>query len=150
SAINATLFSTALFAKGMTTDNLLPDRIAPTHESGVPTKALLVIGGLTILFTVYGSLTAITEFASLSFILVFGVVNYLAYTRHPGLVSVIPLTGLVGTVVFLPIFTWHLYAEQFDVFVLVLVIAVLLLLIEGIYFKREEIRVGVRNVEKRI
>nr|WP_256388493.1 APC family permease [Haladaptatus sp. W1] len=149
SAINATLFSTALFAKGMSTDDLLPDRLAPTRETGVPTKTLLVIGGLTILLTVYGSLTAITEFASLSFIVVFGAMNALAYTQRDDLVSAIPLVGLVGTVVFLPIFLWHLYVEEFSVFCLVLAIAVTLVFLEGVYFERDELATGVRSIEKR-
>jgi amino acid transporter len=149
SAINATLFSTALFAKGMSTDDLLPDRLAPTRETGVPTKTLFVIGGLTILLTVYGSLTAITEFASLSFIIVFGAMNALAYTQRAYLVSAIPLVGLVGTVAFLPIFVWHLYVEQFGVLCLVLAIAVTLVLLEGVYFERDEIETGIRSIEKR-
>lgn len=149
SAINATLFSTALFAKGMSTDDLLPDRLAPTREAGVPTKTLLVIGGLTILLTVYGSLTAITEFASLSFIVVFGAMNALAYTQRSELISVIPLVGLVGTALFLPIFVWHLYTAEFGVFCLVFGIAVTLILLEGLYFERDEVMTGVESIEKR-
>ncbi|MDY7080876.1 MAG: APC family permease [Halobacteria archaeon] len=149
SAINATLFSTALFAKGMSTDDLLPEQIASTRESGVPTKALLIIGGFTIVFTVYGSLTAITEFASLSFVLVFGAVNYLALKQRSHLNSLIPAVGLVGTALFLPVFTWHLYTEEFNVFLLVIGIAIILLLIEGLYFKREKVHTGIKSIEKR-
>ncbi|MCO8245839.1 MULTISPECIES: APC family permease [unclassified Haladaptatus] len=149
SAINATLFSTALFAKGMSTDDLLPDRLAPTREAGVPTKTLFVIGGLTILLTVYGSLTAITEFASLSFIVVFGAMNALAYTQRSELISVIPLVGLIGTALFLPIFVWHLYTAEFGVFCLVFGIAITLILLEGLYFERDEVMTGVESIEKR-
>ena len=149
SAINATLFSTALFAKGMSTDDLLPDRLAPTQEAGVPTKTLFVIGGLTILLTVYGSLTAITEFASLSFIVVFGAMNALAYTQRSELISVIPLVGLIGTALFLPIFVWHLYTAEFGVFCLVFGIAITLILLEGLYFERDEVMTGVKSIEKR-
>ncbi|KZN22749.1 hypothetical protein A4G99_18675 [Haladaptatus sp. R4] len=133
----------------MSTDDLLPDRLAPTREAGVPTKTLLVIGGLTILLTVYGSLTAITEFASLSFIVVFGAMNALAYTQRSELISVIPLVGLVGTALFLPIFVWHLYTAEFGVFCLVFGIAVTLILLEGLYFERDEVMTGVESIEKR-
>ncbi|MFB6071211.1 MAG: APC family permease [Halanaeroarchaeum sp.] len=150
SAINATLFSTALFARGLSSDDLLPDQIAPTRAAGVPTKTLLVVGGFTVLFAAYGSLAAITEFASLSFVVVFGIVNWLAYARGPGDLRAVPLFGLAGTAAFLPLFVWHLYRAQFAVFVLVLAIAVALLLVEGLYFEREEVRAGLRSVEKRL
>ncbi len=132
----------------MSADDLLPDQLAPTREAGVPTKTLVLVGGLTGLFAVYGSLTAITEFASLSFIVVFGAVSYLAYSRRADLVGAIPLVGLAGTLVFLPAFAWHLYTAQFDVFILVVAIAALLVVIEGLCFKREAVRAGLREIER--
>ncbi|MFB6094076.1 MAG: APC family permease [Halanaeroarchaeum sp.] len=149
SAINATLFSTALFAQGMSADDLLPDRVAPTRAAGVPTRALLVIGALTIVFTAFGSLTAITEFASLSFLVVFGIVNLLALSRRGDLWTPIPLVGLAGTAAFLPLFVWHLYSSQFAVFVLVVAIAVVVLAVEGLYFERERLEAGLRSVRRR-
>ncbi|MFB6196890.1 MAG: amino acid permease, partial [Halobacteriaceae archaeon] len=154
SAINATLFSTALFAKRMSADGLVPDKVAESDDGdgGVPTRALLVIGVLTTAFTVWGSLEAITEFASMAFIVVFGAMNYLALRqRHGGGIQKwIPLLGLLGTSVFFPLFGWHLYTEQFDIFVLVVGLTLVLLVTEGLYFERKFISEGIRTIEKRI
>ncbi|ESP89824.1 APC family permease [Candidatus Halobonum tyrrellensis] len=152
SAINATLMSTALFAKRMSSDRLIPDRVAGSQTEGVPTRALLGIGALTIGFTVYGSLQAITEFASMAFIVVFGAMNYVAVRQveWSGPRVWIPVIGLAGTVVFLPLFCWHLYSEQFDIFVLVVGIAVALLLVEGLYFERRLVSEGVHSIRKRL
>jgi amino acid transporter len=147
SAINATLMSTALFAKNMSSDELMPDQVAESQAEGVPTRALLVIGTLTVAFTVYGSLQAITEFASLAFIVVFGAMNYVAI-RQTDRRTWIPVVGLVGSVLFLPLFAWHLYSEQFDIFVLVLAIALALLLVEGLYFERELASEGIHSITK--
>ncbi|MBP2251014.1 amino acid transporter [Halarchaeum solikamskense] len=150
SAINATLFSAALFAKGLRSDALIPDQIASARERGVPTNALLLIGGFTVVFTVYGDLEAITEFASMSFIVVFGTVNAVALVQDSVPNRWISLVGFVGTLLFLPLFAWHLYTVEFHVFVLVVVIAAALLLVEGVYFERTEIESGFRSVEKRL
>jgi len=152
SAINATLMSTALFAKRMGSDELMPDQVVGSETDGVPTRALLVIGALTIGFTVYGSLQAITEFASMAFIIVFGAMNYVALRQieWSGLRTWIPVVGLAGAIVFLPLFSWHLYSEQFDIFVLVVGIAAALLLVEGLYFERELASEGLRSIEKRL
>jgi hypothetical protein len=127
----------------------MPDQVAEAQAEGIPTKALLVIGTLTVAFTVYGSLQAITEFASLAFIVVFGVMNYVAI-RQTDHRTWIPVVGLVGSVLFLPLFAWHLYSEQFDIFVLVLAIAVALLLVEGLYFERELASEGIHSITKRL
>ncbi|MFB6354086.1 MAG: APC family permease [Halobacteriales archaeon] len=150
SAINATLFSTALFARGMSADGLLPDRLARDEAAGVPTTPLLVIGALTAAFSVYGSLAAITEFASLAFIVVFAAVNALALAERESLATPVPLVGLLGLLAFLPVFVWHLYVEQFDVLVLVAAIAAGLLLLEGLYFEREAVRAGLGDLERRL
>lgn len=154
SAINATLFSTALFAKRMSTDELVPDQVAEGEagDEGVPTRALLLIGALTTAFTVWGSLEAITEFASMAFIVVFGAMNYLGLRqRHRSEIRTwIPAVGLIGTGVFFPLFGWHLYTEQFEIFVLVVGIALVLLITEGLYFERKFISEGIRTIKKRI
>ncbi len=152
SAINATLMSTALFAKNMSSDELMPDQVAESQTEGVPTHALVILGVLTIGFTVYGSLQAITEFASMAFIVVFGAMNYVAIRQvdSSGFRTWIPVIGLVGAIVFLPLFGWHLYSEQFDIFVLVVGITAVLLLVEGLYFERELASEGIREIKKRL
>ncbi|MFB6205999.1 MAG: APC family permease [Haloglomus sp.] len=152
SAINATLMSTALFTKRLSADGLMPDQVASSRGADIPTNALTLIGTLTAVFTVYGSLEAITEFASMAFIVVFGAMNYVAlrWAEHEGFRTWIPLVGLVGTGVFLPLFGWHLYREQFHIFVLVLSISVALLLLEGLYFEREFVSEGLGSIDTRL
>jgi amino acid transporter len=83
SAINATLFSSAPFVKGMLSDGLLPDDLGESDADGVPKRTLLVIGATTAVFSIIGSLNVIMSFASLSFILVFGAMSLLAFSlRH--------------------------------------------------------------------
>ncbi|MFB6104199.1 MAG: amino acid permease, partial [Halobacteriaceae archaeon] len=150
SAINATLFSTALFADHLGRDDLLPTE--GSTGSGVPTRALLVIGVVTMAFTAVGSLTAITEFASLAFIVVFGVVDAIA-VMHRSQIPVRPGVaglGLVGTAAFLPVFVWHLYTAEPRVFQAVATIAVVLGVVEGLYFKRSAASEGLAGIRKRL
>ncbi|WP_227355288.1 APC family permease [Haladaptatus salinisoli] len=152
SAINATMFSTALFSKGMLADGLLPDEIGDASAEGPPTRTLLVIGLFTVAFTVYGSLEAITEFASLSFIVVFGAMSYLAFRERDSeeISAAVPAVGLVGSAAFLPLLIWHLYTAQRDILVLVVGIAVVVLLLELLYFERKSVLEGVSDVKKRM
>lgn len=152
SAINATMFSTALFSKGMLSDDLLPDRVGDASAEGPPTRTLLIIGALTVAFTVYGSLEAITEFASLSFIVVFGAMSYLAFTQRdrPEVNGVVPAVGMVGSALFLPLLVWHLYSAQRHVLWLVVGITAVVLVLELLYFERESVLQGVRDIEKRV
>ncbi|GAA0244423.1 APC family permease [Haladaptatus pallidirubidus] len=152
SAINATMFSTALFSKGMLADDLLPDKIGDASDDGPPTRTLVIIGLLTAVFTAYGSLEAITEFASVSFIVVFGAMSYLAFRErdNPSITAVVPAIGMLGSAVFLPLLLWHLYTTQRGILALVVGITVSIFLLELVYFERKSILQGVRNVEKRI
>ncbi|WP_129114950.1 APC family permease [Halegenticoccus tardaugens] len=152
SAINATMFSTALFSKGMLSDDLLPDRVGDASAEGVPTRTVLVIGALTVAFSVYGSLEAITEFASLAFIVVFGAMSYLAFERRDRdeINGVVPAVGVVGSAAFLPLLLWHLYTSEFGVLVLVVGIAAAVVGLELLYFERETIAQGVGRIEKRL
>jgi len=62
SAINATLFSSAHFAEGLLSDDLLPDQTGNADGDGIPQQTVLLLGGITAAFTWYGSLGAITSF----------------------------------------------------------------------------------------
>ena len=151
SAINATLFSSALYAKNMLTDGLLPDRLGDADKSGAPTRTVLVIGALTILFAVYGNLESITSFASLSFIVVFGAMNLLAIRERDSLdvTPSIPIVGLVGSLVFLPLMLYYLYTEEPAVFNAVVLLAVAVISVEVLYFKRASVKEGLRTIEKK-
>lgn len=152
SAINATLFSSAQFADGLISDGLMPDRFESDDAGDVPSHIVLGLGALTAAFTVYGTLQGITSFASLAFIVVFGGMSFLAFRRRgeSDVQGVVPAVGVAGTVLFFPLLLWHLYAERFEVFVTVLVVAAIVLTVELLYFERGSLLEGLRRIEKRI
>lgn len=157
SAINATMFSTALFSKGLIEDGLLPAVFESSEEEGLPDKLIGLIGFLTILFTVYGSLTGITEFASLSFIVVFGAMCTLAYVYRGDhedyderISAIPPVVGALGCLLFFPLLLWHLFAVQRPVFEAVVLIALAVFSLEFLYFKRDAISRGVASFREQL
>jgi len=150
SAINATMFSAAHFAKGMLADDLLPDDIGDADADGIPERTLLVIGGVTALFTAVGSLGAITSFASLAFILVFGAMSLLCLRErdHDAVNPVPPAVGFVGATAFLPLMAYNLYTREPNTFVMVLVVAVAVVSVELLYFKRDLLEETVVPIEE--
>ncbi|NHX37159.1 MULTISPECIES: APC family permease [Halolamina] len=138
SAINATLFSAGHFAKKLVSGDLLPDQIADADADGVPTKAVLVLGGMTAAFTAWGSLGAITSFASLSFIVVFGATSLLAFRERDreAINPLPPLVGVVGGFAFAPVMLWNLYDREPETFWMVLVIGAFVVSAELLYFER--------------
>ncbi|WP_135828291.1 APC family permease [Halorussus halobius] len=149
SAINATLFSSAHFAKGMVDDDLLPDQIGDSDADGVPERTVLVLGAATAASTWYGSLGAITSFASLSFILVFGSMSYLAFRQrdHDEVNAVVPAVGTAGAVTFFPLMLSNLYTREPGTFYAVVGIATAVLAVELLYFERNRIEEEVREYE---
>ncbi|MHB9288440.1 APC family permease [Halobacteriales archaeon Cl-PHB] len=149
SAINATMFSTGYFAKGMLTDDLLPDRVGDASASGVPTRTLLVIGVVTAGLTAVGSLGAITSFASLAFILVFGGVSALAFTQrdHDQVSAVPPAVGALGSFAFFPLMLFHLFSNEPGTFYTVVAIAAAVLFVELLYFERDVLATEVEAYE---
>lgn len=141
SAINATLFSAGYFAKGMLSDDLLPDRVGDSSASGVPSRTVLLLGVITAAFTAYGSLEAITSFASLAFIVVFGGMSALAFTQRDTehLTAVWPAVGAVGATGFFILMFYHLYSAQRGTFYAVLLITAVVLAVELLYFERDVI-----------
>lgn len=140
SAINATLFSSGYFAKGMLSEDLLPDRVGDSSVSGAPTRTVIVIGIVTAVFTAYGSLSAITSFASLAFIVIFGGVSYLAFDQRNADVHIrtaVPVVGAIGSAFFLVLMFYHLYSAKRGTFYAVLIIAAVVFAIEFFYFERE-------------
>ncbi|MFB6072293.1 MAG: APC family permease [Halobacterium sp.] len=148
SAINATLFSAAHFAKRLIQGDLLPDRFGDGDADGVPEKTVLVLGVVTAAFSAYGSLGAITSFASLSFIIVFGAMSYLAFTqRDDGVHPVPPAVGAVGALGFAPLMLRNLYRRKPGTFGMVVVLAVFVVGVELLYFEREEIQQELTDFE---
>ncbi|MWG36979.1 APC family permease [Halomarina oriensis] len=146
SAINATLFTSAQFSDRLIANGMLPDVLDaetpndPEEAGGLPTRIILVFGALTTAFTVVGSLQGITSFASLTFIVVFGGMSYLALTQrdHPDVSAIPPAIGLLGTATFLPLMLWHLFSSQRSVFYTVVGIAVVAVAVELAYFQWNE------------
>ena len=139
SAVNATLFSSALFSQTLIERGLMPDRFAEDGD-GIPGPIVVVLGALSALFAVFGNLRSITSFASLAFIAVFGGMSYIAFDRRDeieGLIGPVPLLGVVGTAVFFPLLLYDLYINSPGTFYLVLLIATVIVGVELLYFKRE-------------
>lgn len=152
SAINATLFSSAHFAKGMLTDDLLPDQVGQADADGIPERTVLLLGGITAGLTWFGSLGALTSFASLAFILVFGLVSYLTFRErdHDEVNAVVPAAGTAGSLLFFPLMLYNLYSREPHTFYVVLGIALLVLAIELLYFEREAIEEEVEAFESEL
>lgn len=150
SAINATLFSSAYFAKGMLTDDLLPDDVGDADADGIPARTLVLIGAVTAAFSALGSLRAITSFASLSFIVVFGTMSYLAYRQreHADVRTLPPVVGVLGTAAFFPLMLANLYGRRPGTFYAVVVIAVVVVGLELLYFERDYLEREVEQVER--
>jgi amino acid transporter len=141
SAVNATLFSSALFSESLVDMGVLPDRFGSDGD-GVPSTVVVVIGVLSAAFAVYGSLMSITSFASLAFIATFGGMSYLAWTHRDDIddiVAPVPLVGVVGCGLFFPLLLYNLYVVAPATLGLVLVIAALVLGSELLYFEREPV-----------
>jgi amino acid transporter len=142
SAVNATLFSSAQFSNSLIDMGVLPDRFGSDDDGGIPSTIVVVIGVLSAVFAVLGSLMSITSFASLAFIATFGGMSYLAWSRRDDideLISPVPLVGLAGCALFFPLLLYNLYVVSPRTFYLVLVIGVLVLGSELLYFEREPI-----------
>mgnify|MGYP000586772261 CR=1 FL=1 len=152
SAINATLFSAAHFAKGMLTDDLLPDDLGDSDTDGVPQRTLLVIGVITAAFSAVGSLGAITSFASLSFIVIFGAMSALAFRQRDadGVNPVPPAIGAVGAAGFFPLMLYNLYNREPNTFYMVLVVAAAVVAVELLYFERSYLEREVTRVESTV
>lgn len=139
SAVNATLFSSALFSRNLIDMGLLPGRFGSDGD-GVPKKIVVVLGALSAAFAVYGNLKSITSFASLAFIAVFGGMSWLVLRKRAefdDVFAAIPAVGVLGTTVFFPLLLYDLYVNSPGVFVTVVAISVLVVGSELFYFERE-------------
>lgn len=138
SAINATLFSTARFTDRLAANDLIPDQLSEESDDE-PIRELLTVGLLAAAFTAVGSLQGITSFASLTFIVIMGGMNYLAIAnrRETDISSLIPSLGFIGTMITIPLLLWHLYSKEFGVFLTAVGIAMAVIIVEVLYFERE-------------
>ncbi|WP_427967171.1 APC family permease [Altererythrobacter sp.] len=104
SAINATVFATARLAESAALDGELPALFASRDERDVPWFGTLVISGVAIVLVLIGNIASLVEGASLVFLLIFALVNWLAVHCRAGRrwVSICGLCGsLAGAVMLL-------------------------------------------------
>ncbi len=149
SAINATLFSSSRLLDRMVSEDYLPAQLGG-NEKREPVRALVAIGALSVAFTVLGSLDGISSFASLAFIVIFGGVSYLAFrnrSEDEAKTGVVPAIGMLGAAATVGALLWHLYTSQRSVFWTVVVIAVVVLTAELLYFERKPIKEELSAVE---
>lgn len=159
SAINATLFSSALFSRNLLKMGLLPERLgtvdassdggAGGEDDGLPSRVVIMLGVLSATFAVYGSLHSITSFASLAFIVIFGSMCLLAFSRREELdiLTPIPIIGAIGTTVFFPLLLYDLYVTNPMTLRLVVFIAIVVIGVEVLYFDREPIKHRLPDIE---
>ncbi|MGE5407762.1 MAG: APC family permease [Syntrophothermus sp.] len=85
SAINATLFSTARLVRDVSSANELPSSLG-RERAGIPVVAIVWIALLGAGFSLLPGVTEIVSFGSLTFLLVFGLINLLhaRHTARPG------------------------------------------------------------------
>ena len=102
SAINATVFATARLARLAAGDGELPVLFGRCNDRGVPWIGVLVISGLAMALAVIGGIAQLVEGASFVFLLVFALVNALAWhagVRQRWLSGAGALASLLGSVV---------------------------------------------------
>ncbi|GGL32395.1 amino acid transporter [Halarchaeum grantii] len=152
SAINATLFSAAHFANGMTDEDILPDRIADHADGdGVPQRTVLLLGIVTLGLTVYGTLDGITALASFAFLVVFGAMSAIAFTERgrDSVSGVPPLVGALGALVLLPLLCYHLAAHEPRTFGFVVLTLAAVFVVELSYFERTRLARAAKRAEDR-
>ncbi len=84
SAINATLFATARLAHRVAEDGELPAALAHENTVGIPDRAVIGLGTAAAVLSAVGTLTALVEAASLTFLFTFAVVCWLAFHQRAG------------------------------------------------------------------
>ncbi len=97
SAINATLFSTARLVRDISSAGELPARLAG-RSGGLPVEALLYMAALGGVFALLPGITEIVAFGSLTFLVVFALINemHARHTAAPGLDRVLGHAGALG------------------------------------------------------
>ncbi|MFB6347049.1 MAG: APC family permease [bacterium] len=98
SAINATIFATARLGKRVAEDGELPGVLTDRKSGNVPVYFTVLMSLLAFVIQFTGSLERITEFSSLIFLLVFGLVNLAAalHGEYPSWTVLFPVAGTLG------------------------------------------------------
>jgi len=96
SAINATLFATARLTYKVAEDGELPAALEHKNAEGIPDRAVILLGTAAAVLAAVGTLNALVEAASLSFLFTFAVVCGLAFLQRAGLRVVTGFGALAG------------------------------------------------------
>jgi len=138
SGINATLFGTSRLVHKIATEGALPRVFSFRNREGIPVYSLLIIGSLTAALAALGTLKQITEFGSVAFLISFAVTNYtnIVLADETGSNRFIPVLGLIGTGVALPVVLYHLYQTDVEILLWIVGIFAVVFLIEFLYVER--------------
>jgi hypothetical protein len=104
-------------------------------------------------FSVLGIVATVAGAASwLAFMVVFGAMSYLAFHErdHEEITPIWPAIGVLGTALFFVLLVWHLWSAQRGTFYVVAAVTVAVLSIELLYFERDSIVDGIKQVESEI
>ncbi|MEL0167484.1 MAG: amino acid permease [Pseudomonadaceae bacterium] len=96
SAINATLFATARLTHRVAVDGELPATLDHHNRRGVPDRAVIGLGLVAAALVATGSLIALVEAASLTFLFTFTVVCALAFRLDAGHRTITGFGALAG------------------------------------------------------
>lgn len=97
SAMNATLFSVSRLARTSAESHLLPSVCGWTNRRNCPHGAIIMIGFAAALLAITSSLEPLVQVASFAFLILFGLINFLAFLESQGR-SWVSLGGLLAAV----------------------------------------------------
>jgi len=139
SAINATMFGTARLISRIALKHQLPDMYSRFNKKHVPMNSLFLLTVLTSVLVIVGSLTQITIFASFSFIIIFTIVNYIAYRdKKTKTNQKLLLTGLISSSSILILFLYYLLVNDPFVILSILLIFVFIAILELFFIERKK------------
>ncbi|HTN15267.1 MAG TPA: APC family permease [Sphingomonadaceae bacterium] len=106
SAINATVFATARLAEHAARDKELPEIFARRGKRDVPSAATLLISAVAAVLVTVGGIQTLVEGASFVFLLIFALVNAIAFIRSAGSrwVAVVGFAGSLSAAVMLVLY----------------------------------------------
>ncbi len=113
SAINATLFSTARLVRDVSSAGELPNALGRDHH-GIPADAILWISVVGAVFSLLPGITEIVSFGSLTFLLVFGLINLLhaRHTAKPGWDRILAYAGAISCLLATGALVYYLAAHD--------------------------------------
>ncbi|MFB6284847.1 MAG: APC family permease [Halobacteria archaeon] len=149
SAINATIFSAGQFMERMVEKNQLPDQFGSGNIDN-PNRSILTIGLAAAAFSMAGSLGSVTQFSSVTFVILCGGLSLLAFRNHSKINAnrIITGGGFVGAVVVAVSLFYHLFQTKIHTFWLLICLLVAVFILEVLYFEHDWMIEEVEDAEK--